>query len=337
MTDIVRAALIGAGRIGAVHAGNVAANRHAELVYVVDVVGAAAEKLATAHGATVAETERVLNDDSLDAVIIASSTDTHADLIERCARAGKAIFCEKPIDLAIDRADECLVVVAKSKVPLALGFNRRFDKNFMALRAAIESGKVGEVETIAITSRDPSPPPAEYIEGSGGLFRDMMIHDFDMARWLLGEEPTEVFAMASCLVDPKIGEMGDVDTAVVTLRTTSGQLCSITNSRRAVYGYDQRIEVFGSGGMMRAENELSTTVEFFGENGVCRDTLLSFFLDRYAQAYRREMSAFIDEIRTGRSLSVGGTDGLRALLLADAAQRSYQLGRAIPVETRHGS
>ncbi|MEY4679743.1 MAG: hypothetical protein RLZZ276_1392, partial [Pseudomonadota bacterium] len=248
---MTRLCQFGAGRIGQIHAANVA-GAGASLAYVVDVNVDAASALAARHGARVADAETALSDPSVDAVIIASSTDTHADLIERAARVGKPIFCEKPVDLSMERVERCVAAVRAAGVPVLMGFNRRFDPSFAQLRRGIEAGTVGKVELVQITSRDPSPPPPEYVRVSGGLFRDMMIHDLDMARFLLGEEPEQVFATASCLVDPRIAAAGDVDTALVTLRTASGRLCQISNSRRASYGYDQRIEVHGELGMLQA-------------------------------------------------------------------------------------
>jgi myo-inositol 2-dehydrogenase/D-chiro-inositol 1-dehydrogenase len=318
--------LFGAGRIGAIHAANMAARDDVELRYVVDVDDEAARAVADRHGARVTGTEQVFADDGLDAVVIASPTDTHADLVCGAARAGKAIFCEKPIDLDIGNVDRCLEVVARHGVPLAVGFNRRFDDNFLELKQRVDDGAIGEVETVTITSRDPGPPPVSYIARSGGLFRDMMIHDFDMARWMLPEEPVEVFAVASCLVDPAIADAGDIDTAMVVMRTASGRLCQISNNRRAVYGYDQRVEVFGSGGMLQAGNETTHTVLYSGGQGTTSAPVPNFFLERYANAYRRELDEFIVDMRQGRQPSVGGEDGRRALLLADAATESAHTG-----------
>jgi myo-inositol 2-dehydrogenase/D-chiro-inositol 1-dehydrogenase len=321
--------LFGAGRIGRIHAANVAARDDVELRYVVDVDQAAAAECAGQHGAAVCSVDDALSDQGLDAVIIGSPTDTHADLISRCARAGKAIFCEKPIDLDIDNVDACLAVVEQCGVPLALGFNRRYDPSFAALKSQLDTGLVGAVEMVTITSRDPAPPPAQYVARSGGIFRDMMIHDFDMARWLLPEEPVEVYATASCLVDPAIGEAGDVDTAMVIMRTAGGQLCHISNSRRAVYGYDQRIEVFGSEGMLRAENERNDTVQHFRADGTLASRVPDFFIDRYERAYKRELNEFVDVLNSGAAPAVSGMDGRQALVLADAAQASLERGEAV--------
>jgi myo-inositol 2-dehydrogenase/D-chiro-inositol 1-dehydrogenase len=319
----------GAGRIGRMHAGNLVRHPGYRLRYVVDVNEASAREVASATGAEVATPEQALADTGIDAVLIASSTDTHADLIEAAARAGKAILCEKPIDLSSARVDACLAVVAKENVPLMIGFNRRFDGNFRALKGAIDGGRIGEVEMVAITSRDPGPPPPEYIKVSGGLYRDMMIHDFDMARWLLGEEPVSVFATGSCLVDPEIGRLGDVDSSMVILRTGSGKLCQISCSRRAAYGYDQRIEVHGQKGMVRADNVRQNTVELADTGGFHGGPLPNFFIERYARAYVDELDHFAEALAAGKVLSPSGEDGRRALALADAAVESAASGRPV--------
>ncbi len=324
-------ALFGAGRIGQIHARNLAAHADAQLLHVVDLSAEAAQRLAGATGAKVSETHVALADPAVHAILIASSTDTHAELIQAGARAGKAIFCEKPLDLDIARAQHSLAVAAQAKVLLALGFNRRHDPAFRRLRREIAAGRVGAVEVVSITSRDPSPPPPTYVARSGGLFRDMMIHDLDMARWLLGEEPTTVYARGSALVDPAIGAAGDIDTAVVVLETASGRLCQITNSRRCAYGYDQRIEVFGSAGLVRADNVPATTVETAGTDGFTRDPALPFFLERYAAAYRHELDEFLQALRGAPAQIATGEDGLRALQLADAAQHSLESRAAVSI------
>jgi myo-inositol 2-dehydrogenase/D-chiro-inositol 1-dehydrogenase len=328
---MVTLSLFGAGRIGKIHAGNVARSSRARLKYVVDVDEAAAQALAQSHGAVVADAETVFADADVDAVIVASSTDTHKPLVEAACKAGKAVFCEKPVDLDSARVKEVVTAVEKAGVLFFVAFNRRFDPNFAALHKALRAGRIGKVEQVIITSRDPGPPPASYIKVSGGLFRDMMIHDLDMARWLLAEEPTEVFAVGSCLVDPAIGQLGDVDTAAVTLTTASGAICQITNSRRAVYGYDQRIEVFGAGGMLRAGNRTDTTVEVSDGTGVMTDKPMFFFLERYADAYRIELDHFLDCLEKKASPLAGAEDGLRSLLLADAAAQSVKSGRPVKV------
>jgi myo-inositol 2-dehydrogenase/D-chiro-inositol 1-dehydrogenase len=324
--------LIGAGRIGRIHAGNLVRHGDARLAWVVDVDAEAARRLAAASGARTGSADDALADPQVGAVLIASSTDTHANLIEQAARAGKAIFCEKPIDLDVKRAEASVAVVRKARVPLLVGFNRRYDPSFARLKREIARGTVGNVEVISITSRDPAPPPPEYVARSGGLFRDMMIHDLDMARWLLGEEPVSVFARGKALVDPRIGAAGDIDTAAVVLETASGRLCQITNSRRCAYGYDQRIEVFGSRGLLRADNATATTVEAAGEQGVTREPALPFFLERYAAAYRIELEEFLKALRGEPAELATGEDGIQALRLAEAAQRSLESGQPARVE-----
>jgi len=321
----------GAGRIGQIHAGNIALNPNARLKTVVDVNPQAAQALAERYGASVGDPATALADPGVDAVLIASSTETHAALVEAAARAKKPVLCEKPLDLDRGRAEACLAVAAKAGIPLMLGFNRRFDPNFSKLHKQLRDGRIGRLEMLTITSRDPGPPPLDYVKVSGGLFRDMMIHDFDMARWLLGEEPAEVFAVASCLVEPAIGATGDFDTAVVTLKCASGRIATISNSRRAAYGYDQRIEAFGEKGMLQAGNVLETTLAFAGERGIIADKPLAFFLERYALAYRAELENFLDTLESGAPPSPSGEDGLRALILADAATESAKTGKPVRV------
>ena len=322
-------AQFGAGRIGSIHAANIAAMPGVKLRYVVDVNAAAAKKLAAAHGAKVSTEKEVFADREVDAVVIASSTDTHARLAIAAAKAGKAIFCEKPIDLDLKKVDACLREVRKSKVPMFVGFNRRFDPSFAALKARVDKGELGNVEQVVITSRDPGPPPLAYLKVSGGLFRDMTIHDFDMARWLLGEEPVEVFAWGSALFDPGARQAGDIDSAMVLLRTASGRQAHINNSRRATYGYDQRIEVFGAKGMLRAANHTPTSVEQFGAAGTRSDPPLHFFLERYAAAYKAELSVFIECLKKKKPMPVGAEDGRQALVLAEAALKSLKTNKLV--------
>jgi myo-inositol 2-dehydrogenase / D-chiro-inositol 1-dehydrogenase len=327
----MRFGIIGAGRIGKIHGGNVAARPDSQVALVADADPAAAAALAKATGAKVAEIDAILAAKDVDAVAICSPTDTHADLIERAARAGKAIFCEKPIDLDVNRVRACLDVVKKTGATLMVGFNRRFDPNFAALRRRVAEGAIGALEIVSIVSRDPSPPPVSYIARSGGLFRDMMIHDFDMARFVLGEEPVAVSAMGSALVDKAIGDAGDIDTAVVIMETASGKVAQISNSRRAAYGYDQRVEAHGVNGMIRADNVRETTVELAGAHGFASDKALNFFLERYDAAYRNELDAFIGAAKSGAKPHPDGGDGLMALLLADAAYRSWKTKQRVPV------
>ena len=319
-------ALIGAGRIGRIHARNAALHPRIGLAAVVDPVEASAQSLAAEGNARVASLDEVLADASIAGVIVASSTDTHLDYGVRAVQAGKAVFCEKPIDQDLQRARSAAGALRDAR--LFLAFNRRFDPNFQALKARLDDGGIGRVESLQITSNDPAPPPPSYVAVSGGLFKDMAIHDFDMARWLLGEEVAEVWATGSCLVDPEIGRLGDVDTARTVLKTASGKLCVISNTRRSGYGYDQRIEAYASAGMVRADNVLESTVQVFGENGASADRLQNFFLDRYAEAYRREMDHFAD-ILGGAAPSVGYADGVAALALAEAATLSARTGEVV--------
>ena len=322
----MRIAVIGAGRIGQIHARNIAAHAGAALAGVADAVVDAAEALATACAAPVLTLDDAFR---ADAVFICAPTPTHADYIERAAAAGIPVFCEKPIDLSAARVRVCLDTVRRAGIPLMVGFNRRFDPSFSLLKQRLDAGEIGALELLTIISKDPAPPPADYVAQSGGIFRDMMIHDLDMARFLLGEEPVTVHAAASTLVDPAIGAAGDFDTAAVTLRTASGKICQIANSRRATYGYDQRIEAHGAAGLLRAGNMTATTVEKADGTGFTTEPALPFFLQRYAPAYRAELDAFITAIRAGIAPMPNGEDGLRALELADAATRSAQTGETV--------
>jgi myo-inositol 2-dehydrogenase/D-chiro-inositol 1-dehydrogenase len=322
-------AVIGCGRIGRIHANNVVAEPRLRLRYVVDPVDAAAEAVAAQTGATKGTLAEVLGDPAVAGVIVASSTDTHLDFSLAALRAGKAVFCEKPIDLDLTRARAAAPVFTEHGHRLLMGFNRRFDVNFAALRDKLQSGDIGRLETLHIISHDPAPPPIDYVGVSGGLFRDMTIHDFDMARWLLGEEPTQVYAAAANLVDPAIGEAGDVDTAKVLLRAASGRICMISNSRRSAYGYDQRIEAFCSGGLLRVGNVSSTTLEAWSESGPTHSQFENFFLQRYAQAYRAELEHFVEVLDGEASPLAGYDDAVAALELAEAAGRSAQLGQVV--------
>ncbi len=327
----VRFGLLGAGRIGKVHAKAVSGDADARLVAVADAFPAAAQAIADAYGCDVRSIEAIEAADDIDAVVICTPTDTHADLIERFARAGKAIFCEKPVDLDAGRVKACLEVVARTNAKLMVGFNRRFDPHFMAVRRAIDDGRIGEVEMVTITSRDPGAPPVDYIKRSGGIFRDMTIHDFDMARFLLGEEPVSVSAHAAVLVDKAIGDAGDYDSVSVILETASGRQAIISNSRRATYGYDQRIEVHGSKGMVAAENQRPVSIEVANGDGYTRPPLHDFFMTRYTEAYANEIASFIAAIEKGAPITPSGTDGLAALRLADAALQSVREKRQIRI------
>lgn len=327
----IRFALLGAGRIGKVHAGALAATADARLVAVADPVAESARAIAQASGAEIRTIDAIEAAGDVDAVVVATPTDTHADLVERFARAGKAIFCEKPIDLTVARVRACLRVLEETGTPMMLGFNRRFDPHFTALKAQIETGAIGTVEMATITSRDPGPPPVSYIRSSGGIFRDMTIHDFDMARFLLGEEIETVVARAAVLVDPAIGEAGDYDSASLVLQTASGKQALISNSRRATYGYDQRIEVHGSNGMIAAMNQRPVDLEIADARGFVRPPLHDFFMTRYTQAYANEIATFVACLKAGRAPRPDGADGLAALLLAEAALVSVREGRVVRV------
>ena len=325
----LRFAILGAGRIGQVHARAVAGTPGAKLVAIADPVAAAAEAVKAAYGCDIRTIDTIEASADIDAVVICTPTDTHADLIERFTKVGKAVFCEKPVDLSLARVKACLAVVAANKGKVMVGFNRRFDPDFMALKAAIDAGSVGTVEMVTITSRDPGAPPADYIPRSGGIFRDMTIHDFDMARWLLGEEVETVQAAASVLTDKKIGELGDFDSVNVILRTASGKQAIITNTRRATYGYDQRIEVLGSNGMAYAENQGENRVVIADKSGFRSAPLLNFFMSRYVAAYANEIAAFIAAVENGTDTPTTTHDGLMALALAEAALKSVAESRTV--------
>jgi myo-inositol 2-dehydrogenase/D-chiro-inositol 1-dehydrogenase len=327
----IRFGLLGAGRIGKVHAKAVTGDPAAKLVAVADAMPAAATAIAEQYGCEVRTIDAILAASDIDAVVICTPTDTHADLIESFVKAGKAVFCEKPIDLSLARVKSCLEVVRAHKGKLMVGFNRRFDPHFRAVRAEIDKGSIGDVEMVVITSRDPGAPPVDYIKRSGGIFRDMTIHDFDMARFLLGEEIEEVVATAAVLVDPAIGEAGDFDSVQVMLRTKSGRQAMISNSRRATYGYDQRIEVHGAKGMVSAENQRPVSIEVANGSGYTRPALHDFFMTRYTEAYAAEIASFIAAMGGKGKAEPSGEDGLIALALADAAVKSVAEKRVVKV------
>lgn len=325
--------LIGAGRIGRTHARNLAAHPRVNLVGIFDINAEACHQAASETGCRPVPTAAsLLEDPQLDAVFIASATDTHCDLIEAAARAGKAVFCEKPIHLDLARVDECARVVRDAGITVQIGFNRRFDPSHAAVREAAGAGEIGRIEQAVITSRDPAPPPLDYVRVSGGLFRDMAIHDFDMARFLFAEEPVEVTAMGSVLVDASIGDAGDIDTAMAVMRMESGALCHINCSRRSAYGYDQRIELFGERGMLVSNNPTPTNVERHTSSATAaRPVLYPFFIERYAESYVREIDAFVDALESSEPAAPSFEDGRRALLLADAAGDSARSGRSVAV------
>ena len=326
MTDV---ALFGAGRIGTIHAGNVVRQPGARLKYIVDVDAAAAERLAQKHGARVADADAVFADPAIGAVIIGSSTDTHADLILRSAKAGKAIFCEKPVDLALDRARACAEAVRSAGVNCLIGFQRRYDPTFASLKQRIVDGEIGDPEMLVVTSRDPGAPPVDYIKRSGGIFKDMLIHDFDIFRWIIGDEAMSVYATGSCLTDPAIAEAGDIDATAVTIRTRRGRLAQINTIRRAAYGYDQRFEVIGSKGMLQAGNHRPTEVSLWSSGAVTADKPEYFFLERYRAAYAAEMAHFFDVLAGRATPRTSIDDGVAALALAEAATTSWRERRIV--------
>lgn len=330
---MLRFGLFGAGRIGRMHARNLAAGAYTRLVSIYDAAGAAAEEAAAECGAAAVDSpEALLEDPSIDAVFIASATETHCDLIERAARAGKAVLCEKPIHLDIARVNACGDALAASGVPIQIGFNRRFDPGHLALQRAARAGEIGALEKLILTSRDPAPPGLDYLEGSGGLFRDMAIHDFDLARFIFAEEFVEVSALGSVLTDERIGAAGDVDTAMIVMKTASGALCCINCSRRCAYGYDQRVEAFGAKGMLVSANPTPTQIERWGGSATAaRPPLHHFFIERYAASYVAEVEAFVEAVEQGRQPSPTFEDGRQALILADAAGQSAKTGRVVSV------
>ncbi len=330
----IRIAVLGAGRIGRVHAHNVASTPGCTLVGIADPIATAAAELADRYGGRAeADPAAFITDDGIDAVVIGTPTGTHVDLMLQAARHGKAVLCEKPIDLDLGRALEAATEVERLGARVMVAFNRRFDPSAAALRQAIDDGGIGDVRQIVISSRDPAPPSAEYIRHSGGIFRDMAIHDFDMARFLLPDEPVEVVAMAGCLVDPAIADLGDSDTAMILLRTRSGRQCHINCCRQAAYGHDQRLEIFGSRGMLLNDNLRAHTVRRYDRDRTeSRERLVEFFLERYEQAYRNELLEFVGCVAAARPMPVTVRDGIQALRIADAAERSARTGRSVQVE-----
>ncbi len=325
-------ALFGAGRIGRIHAANLAALPGVQLKYVCDPMADSAAQLAQAHGASVSTIEAVFADPAIDVVAIASPTDTHSDLINRAAAARKHIFCEKPIDLSVPRAEACARAVAEAGVACMIGFQRRFDPTFNEARERLARGEIGKPEMLVVTSRDPGAPPAQYLKGSGGIFRDMLIHDFDIFRWILcadGDEAEWLSATGSCQVDPEIAEVGDIDSTAVTIRTRKGRLCQINTSRRAAYGYDQRFEVLGSEGLLACGNHKPTEVVQMDARSVRHDKPEHFFLQRYREAYRLEVTHFFECLQSGQPFRTTIADGVAAQKLADAATASWKSGKAI--------
>lgn len=331
---MIRIAVLGCGRIGAMHAANIAAHPKARLAAVQDINDAAAQAAAVATGARVMGTAaEVFASSDVDAVLIATATDTHADLLEQAIAAGKPVLCEKPIDLSLARVNRCAAIIGASKIPVQLGFVRRFDPGHKAVYDAVRAGDIGVLHQVVITSRDPGLAPEAYLKVSGGIFRDMTIHDFDMARFILGEEPETVFATGARLVAPALMEkLGDFDTVTVVMQTASGKQAIITNSREAAYGYDQRVEAFGSKGMALSDNgrphQMTLSGKGFSNHAA---PLLDFFIERYREAFDAEIGAFVKAVESGQPPVVGFEDGRRALVLAEAALKSIAEGRAVKV------
>ena len=327
--------LVGAGRIGRIHAGNLA-NRipNARLAAVADIDLEAAESLAADLNieTVVKHYAHLLEQEDLQAIAISSATDTHAQIITEAAAAGKHIFCEKPLDFELSRIDEALAAVEAAGVKLQVGFNRRFDPNFRKVKEMAAEGKIGEPHILRITSRDPEPPPLEYVKVSGGIFLDMTIHDFDMARYITGSEVEEIYVIGAVMIDPRIEELGDLDTVIITLRFENGVIGTIDNSRKAVYGYDQRIELFGSEGMISTENETPDRHSYSNVDGVQKPLPLYFFLERYTESYLREMQSFVDSVQKDTPPEVTGADGRAPVVIGLAALKSYEENRPVAIK-----
>lgn len=326
----MKVALFGAGRIGSIHATNLAAAGDVSIAKIFDPVTENARRLAEQTGATLAGIDEIYADPSIDAVVIASSTDSHSELLLKAAASKKHVFCEKPIDLSLERAEQCRDAVQKAGIICMLGFQRRFDPTFSAAKARIEAGEIGTPELLIITSRDPGAPPVSYLKSSGGIFRDMLIHDFDICRWILDDEIVSVHANASCLSDPAIAsEANDFDTTAVTLKSRKGRLCQINTARRAAYGYDQRFEVLGDKGMLQCQNHRPTEVVSWTDKAVSQDLPEHFFLQRYREAYKAEMAHFLDLLQKGGTPRTSIDDGVAAQRLADAATESALSGKPV--------
>jgi myo-inositol 2-dehydrogenase/D-chiro-inositol 1-dehydrogenase len=329
---MIRVGLLGTGRIGSLHAETIASHRDSDLCAVSDIDTESANKLGLQYGAVVKPANEVISDPNIDAILIATSTDTHSDFIEQASSAGKAILCEKPVDLNLKRAKECLDKVGTSKKPIMIGFNRRFDPNFAQLKKSLDDNEIGKRELLTITSFDPAPPPISYVKSSGGLYRDMMIHDFDLSNFIMGELPLSITAVGHSLIDPEIGAAGDIDTAVVTMVYSDGKITVIKNSRRAAYGYDQRIEILGSEGLLQAENIVEHSVVKSTKAGIVSAKPKYFFLERYMDAYKAEWAAFVRSINEDKPVPVTLGDGVAALAMAEAATQSQIAGRSIQLE-----
>ena len=328
----INLAIIGAGRIGKVHAQAINNSNIANLVYIYDPDEEIAKKFSVVFNCLVSNIDNIKKDKQIDAVVICSPTDTHVELICIFSNYKKAIFCEKPIDLDIKKVRKCLETIEKNKTQFMIGFNRRFDPHFQSLKNSLKQDKIGNIETIIITSRDPGLPPINYLKQSGGIFKDMTIHDFDMAIFLLDELPVEIYSSASILIDDQMKEVEDFDTASVILKTLSGKQIIISNSRRSSYGYDQRIEVHGSLGMVSAENQRPISIEIANSQGFTKPPLHHFFMTRYIDAYAEEINYFVNSLKSGSEIKPNGIDGLNALIIAEAAKSSLLKGKNLPIK-----
>ncbi len=329
---MTRFALFGAGFIGAVHGANIATNPRAQLQYVYDINTAAAEQLATRLGARVAASpDEIWAANDVDAVLIASSTNTHADLLSAALKANKPVYCEKPIDLDIDRVKAVVQAARTTNLPILIGFSRRFDPNHLGLREAIQDGKIGKVELMHLTARGPQPPPISYVKVSGGQFRDQTIHFFDLACWIAGEAPVEVYATGAALIDPAIGEAGDIDTSMLILKMPSGALCHIDNSRRAAYGYDERIEVFGSDGLVISNRKPTREVTLYTATNVVSDGLHPGWFERMEPTFKLALDAFIRATEGEAVAYPTLLDGLQAQMIAEAAVASLRTNQPVKI------
>lgn len=330
--------IIGAGRIGKVHAETLVTRvTGVKVLAIADVALPAAQETAARLNVPTAAADyrQLLDNPDIHAVVICSATDTHAQMIAESAQAGKHIFCEKPIAFDLNKIDSALQAAEKAGVKLQIGFNRRFDPNFARVRQAVQSGEIGQPHMLHIISRDPAPPPISYIKVSGGIFFDMTIHDFDMARFLIGSEVTEIYTAAGVMVDPAIGEAGDLDTAVIVLKFANGVIGTIDNSRKAVYGYDQRVEVFGSRGAINTANQYPNSAVISSADNIRRDLPLNFFMERYTESYRAEMQAFISAVVNDEPVPVSGMDGRIPVVMGMAARKSHEENRPVGLDEIH--
>ena len=328
----IRTLIIGLGRIGKIHLGNLQAIDEVEIVGICDPTDEA-KVFSNKAGLTFYQKDftDVAGEVQADAIVICSPTDTHAKYVSIAAKKGIDVFCEKPLDLSLEKVKQVLKTVNESKIKLMLGFNRRFDSEFQSVKEKIVKGHIGDIHTIKITSRDPSPPPINYIKSSGGMFLDMTIHDFDMIRYLTNKKIVEVYAKGDVLVNPEIATAGDIDTAIINLTFEDGSMAVIDNCRKAVYGYDQRVEVFGSKGMVQSKNKFDKYTIIYSENGVTSALPQHFFLERYADAYKKEINHFIDCIRHKKTPDVSGFDGLMSLVLGLCAKESLNCNKPVLV------